>query len=181
MADSTKTNLNNYHRNHYGRFGPGSSAWAVDTIYAGRLGYVSAALAVIGVTDKWQGVQSLPVDTGDEMHLAWPTPHTMHPSSPIRVRFGMFTANADDSVPITLTVDYLGNGDEAADGATSVLESIPTYTGVANRVGFTKWALVPGYKSTYDSLFMKAVIGTVGNADGGKIWCVQIAYKPLTK
>jgi len=181
MATSTTTSLPNYHRNKHGNFGKGSAKYKVKTIYAGEFGYVSATIAVNGVTNVWQGIQTLPLADSDEMHHSFSTPDDMNCLAPVYVRFLIISANADDTITLTCSADQVSAGDTAADGATVFTDTIPAVASAANKVAQSKWGKISGGTSDYDYLFIKAIASAAGNADGSKLWAMQIAYTPLTK
>jgi len=181
MGASITASLPNYHRYHYGDFGKGSTKYVVKTIYAGRLGYISAAIGANGVSDKWQGVQVIPLDDADEIHFGFSTPHDMDCSAPVYVRFLLLGTNSDDTITLTVTFDQAAVGATAADGATSLTDTIPAKATAANVADQTYWGKVAGKSTDYAYLFIKAVASAAGNADGSKVWAMQIAYRPRTK
>jgi hypothetical protein len=174
MSVSTRNVLKSWHRDR--SFHPGIKVVTVD---ASQLGYVTCAPTANAVSDKWQGVITIPLDTADEVHYALSTPPGMDINAPFYVRLGMITVNADDSVPLTITIDKVHAGATAADGATAASETLPDYTAAANIVGFTKWAKFDGIIDEDDYIFIKVVAGTVINADGAKVVCLQYGYEPI--
>ena len=181
MGASTTSSLPNYHRGVYGsRFGKGSTKYKVKTYYGGMLGPVTAAIAACGISDDWQGIQVVPLDDADEIHFGWATPHDMDCAAPVFVRFLFIGTNADDTITLTCSYDQVTDGSTAADGATTFDETIPAKSLAASKVGATYWGRINGKATDYDYLFIKAIAGSAGNADGMKCWAIQIAYTPRT-
>jgi hypothetical protein len=180
MGASTLTALPHYHKAKYGKFGAGSSYLKVDRIYAGDLGYVAAgAPAANGVSDKWQGVQMIPIASNDEIHFPWAAPHDLDYRYPIYVRWGLYATAASKEATMTTTYDYVSSGDTAADGATALAETIPGKTPGDDKVDWTYWGETTPATSDFDVLFLKAV-ATVTTADNVKVWALEIAYTSRT-
>lgn len=187
MADSTELSLFNFHKNRR-RQGPHTMEWHVDTMYAYQLGPVSAAYAAFGVTNVGQGLPTIPLENGDEIHVMWIPPHDINTKEPVKVRFWVLPNNASSGITLTTTFDYVYAGEAntavvLADGATSLQTTMTAIADTETDAGYpllTEWAQVnKGTTTDYDALFLKVVAGSASAPNRACIYAVQFAYKSL--
>lgn len=190
MADSTLRVLNNYHkaRFHNSLHKP-AAEFKVETLYAYQLGALTAARAAHGTTNKWQGVDVIPLANSDEIHALWVAPHDLDFKFPIYQRWGLIPNNATSALTITTTVDFMDLGathagsDAAGDGATAFNETIAAITAAQTTADvpfFSVWGKHLAQSTDWDILFTKLVASGQSGADRLRVFCLQIAYRPLT-
>lgn len=191
MADSTTHVLNQYHR---ARFHPHlhkpAPEMKVETFYAYQLGPLTAAVAAHGVTNKWQAIPVIPLADNDEVHFNWVTAHDCDTKYPIYVRWGLIASAASKASTITTTIstvdtgaNHTGSG-SAGDGGTALDETIAAITTGSNPGAnipfFSVWGKKNGVTTDFDILEIKLVSTGNTTADNVKVFCLQIAYWPLT-
>lgn len=191
MADSTTTVLNQYHKS---KFHPHlhkpTPKHKVETLYAYQLGPVSAAVAAHGTTNKWQGLPVIPLANSDEIHAVWMSSHGFDSKNPVYVRWGLISNAASKALTITTTVDTVDFGAThagsatAGDGGTALNETIAAITTASNPGAdipfFSVWGKLNGTSTDFDALFVKLVASGATTADSVRVWCLQVAYRPLT-
>lgn len=187
MAVSTETSLPNFQKNRR-RQGPHTMEWQVDTLYAYQLGVISAEHAAFGVTNKGQGLPTIPLTNADEIHAMWIPPHDINTKFPVKIRFWVLPNNAASGITLTTTLDYVTAGEAGdavalADGATSLVSTHSAITDAettANTPILTEWAQVNnGTTTPYDALFFKVVASGASGAVRARVYAMQIAYKSI--
>jgi len=191
MADSTTRVLPEYHR---ARFHPHlhkpTASLKTVTLTAYQLGVLTAARGAHAVSDVWEGIDVIPLADNDEIHVIWPTPLDFDSKYPVYIRWGLLS-NADSKAQaLTTTVDFIDTGatqsgsDLAADGATALNETIAAITTATNpgtsKPFFSVWGKINGRTTDFDILFLKLVASGATTADAVRVFCLQIAYRPLT-
>lgn len=191
MANSTKRLMDGYHLSHFhSHLHKPAPQFVVETMYAYQMGPVTAAIAAHGVTNVWQGVPVVPLDNSDEIHVAWATSHNFDAKHPFYLRWGLIANDSAQAITLTTTVDFVDMGathtgsDTAGDGATALSETIAAITTTSaagtNKPYFSVWGKINGRTTDFDALFVKLVASGVTGADTVRVWCLQIAYRPLT-
>lgn len=191
MADSTLRVLKQYHKP---RFHPHlhkpAAGTKVETFYAYQLGPLTAAVAAHGGTNKWVAAPVIPLANSDEIHMNWVTAHDCDTKQPIYVRWGLISNAASKALTITTTINEVDTGsdhsgsDDAGDGGTALDETIAAITTGSNpgadKPFFSVWGKKNGASTDFDILEVKLVASGETTADAVRVFCLQIAYWPLT-
>ena len=162
--------------------------YQVATLYAYQLGVLTAARAAQGVTNKWEGVDVIPLADSDEIHAIWYVPHNANTKYSIYLRWQLVVGNADSAAStLTTTVDKINmtrtaeGSDTAADGATALTTTIPAITiaetETENFPFASDWGKIVGSATLFDALFVKLVSSSNTAADRLRVVALQIAYK----